>query len=491
MRRPLLLLLLFGVGSAQAQRIGTVRFPVSCNAPAQGEFNHAVALLHSFAFGQASEGFQAALRADPRCGMAWWGIALAAWGNPFAAGLKQPAQLQRGLAAVSEGRKLGGATPREAGYLDAVARLYQKSDSLDQGTRLRAYRDAMAALAAAQPADTEAAIFAAVAQAEAADPADKSYASQLAAGAVLERLFARLPDHPGLAHYLIHAYDVPPLAPRAMAAAARYGEIAPTISHALHMPSHTYTRVGAWRESIAANVASADAAHREHSVAEELHADDYRVYAALQTCQDSAAAALLAEVAVLAPQMDPNAVGTGAPPSAGYFAIAAIPARWALERGDWAAAARLEVHPSPPPFADAVSWFAKGIGGARSGDTATARAAIAALDSIGARLTRGGEKYWAEQLAIQRGGVAAWLAFASGERERGLSELRAVAEREDATEKNAITPGPLAPARELLGEMLLEAGRGAEARQEFAATLRKEPGRQRSLAGTTGRGRCG
>ena len=241
------------------QGVGTVRFATSCRATAQPVFNHAVALLHSFAFSQATDGFNAVLRADPHCAMAWWGLALTAWGNPFAAGIKPAAQIQRGLDAVAQARSTGAPTVRESLYIAAAARLYERADSADQRARLLAYRDAMAELATREPQDTEAAIFHALALAISADPADKTYASQLAAGATLERLFASLPDHPGLAHYIIHSYDVPPLAGRALNAARRYSEIAPTVSHALHMPSHTYTRVGYWEQSIAANAASSPA----------------------------------------------------------------------------------------------------------------------------------------------------------------------------------------------------------------------------------------
>ena len=460
-----------------------VRFPVSCAAAVQPRFNRGVALLHSFAFDQANDAFRAVLRDDPRCTMAWWGQALAAWGNPFAAGIKQPVQIQRGLAAVDRARTTGDPTPRERAYVDAVARLYERADTLGQPARLLAYRDAMAALAQREPADTEAQIFHALALAVAADPADTTYASQRAAGATLERLFAKLPDHPGLAHYLIHSYDVPPLASRAVVAAGRYGRIAPEVSHALHMPSHTYTRVGDWRRSIAANLAAEGAARREHSTAEALHALDYRAYASLQRGEDRAAARMVAAVPPLAGVLDPTALGTGAPPAAGYFAIAAIPARYALERGDWAAAARLELQPSPVPWADAITWFARGLGAARSGDTAAARDAVAALQRIRERLLAAREAYWSEQVEIQRRGATAWLAFAQGRREEALAAMREAAEREAATEKNAITPGPLAPARELLGEMLLAAGQPGPALAAFEQTLRHEPNRFRALAG--------
>jgi len=465
------------------QRLGTVRFATSCSPAAQPGFNRAVALLHSFAFSLAVSEFNRVLGADLRCAMAWWGLAQSVWGNPFAAGIKPAAQIQRGLEAVGRARTTGTPTDRERRYIEAVARLYERADSTTQRARLLAYRDAMGELAAREPADTEAAIFHALSLAISADPADKTYTSQLAAGATLERLYAILPDHPGLAHYIIHSYDVPPLAPRALAAAGAYSHIAPGASHALHMPSHTFTRVGAWQRSIDANIASAAAAQTEGATSEELHTGDYRVYAYLQTGQDSAAARLVAALPEVAARLDPSAITSGGSPPAGYFAVAAIPARYALERGAWKDAARLDLRPSPVPFADAVTHFARGLGAARAGDIATARAAIEALQRIRKQLTEQGESYWSEQVEIQRRGASAWLTFAQGRQEEGLAEMRAAAEREDATEKNAITPGPLAPARELLGEMLLASHQPGQALLEFEATLKHEPNRFRALAG--------
>lgn len=465
------------------QDVGTVRFAISCSATAQPMFNHAVALLHSFAFSQATSGFTGVLQADPRCAMAWWGIALSAWGNPFAAGIKPATQIQRGLDAVKHARSTGAPTPRESRYIEAAARLYERADSLEQRVRLLAYRNAMAELVAREPDDTEAAIFHALALVSSADPTDKSYASQLAAGATLERLFGELPDHPGLAHYIIHSYDVPLLAGRALGAARHYSHIAPTISHALHMPSHTYTRVGYWQESIAANIAAGEVARREGGTAEELHASDYLTYAYLQMGQDRSAGRILAALPAIAGRLDPAALGTAAPPAAGFFAIAAIPARYALERGAWAEAARLQVRPSPVPFADAMTWFARALGAARIGDTAVAATAIAELQRIRDRLVTAREAYWSEQVEIQRRAAFAWLVFAAGRQDEALAEMRSAADREDATEKNAITPGPLAPARELLGEMLLVVDEPAQALAAFEATLRHEPNRFRALAG--------
>jgi hypothetical protein len=484
--------LAFGWSSARAQApahahhlegLGTVRFETSCEAAAQPTFARALALLHSFEFRESIDGFQQTLKADPGCAIAYWGIALASWGNPFAAGIKPASQIERGLAAVQAGRSIGSPTPRERSYIDAVANLFEHADTIDQARRLVAYRDAMQSLAAREPQDQEATIFYALALAITAPPTDKTYANQLKAGALLEQLFAAQPNHPGLAHYIIHAYDVPPLAPRALDAARRYSEIAPSAPHALHMPSHTFTRVGDWERSIDANLASAAAARAAGSVAEELHASDYLTYAYLQTGRDADARQVRDNVDAMRNRFDPSASGSAAPPTAGFFALAAIPARYALERGDWAAAMALETRKSPVRFADAISDFARGLGAARSGHAAEATAAVSRLQALQDELATAHEAYWAEQVNIQRQGVSAWLAFAEGHRQEAVDLMRAVAAREDATEKNAVTPGPLAPARELLGEMLLEIGRPSDALPEFETALEHEPNRFRSVAG--------
>jgi tetratricopeptide (TPR) repeat protein len=442
-----------------------------------------VALLHSFAFPQAVEEFNAALKADPTCAIAYWGLALAAWGNPFAAGIKPDAQLQRGLDAVQRGRAIDAATERERGYLMAASRLYENARTVDQRTRMLAYRDAMASLSARHPDDPEASIFYALALAFSADPADKSYASQLKAGAILEKLAVSQPNHPGLAHYIIHSYDVPALAPRALTAARRYARIARSASHALHMPSHTFTRLGYWQESIQTNIASAAAARREGSTAEELHASDYLMYAYLQTGQDRAARRLIAALPEVAARFDPSRAGSGAPPAAGYFAMAALPARYALERGAWREAAALEVRQSPFPYADAMTHFARAFGAARIRDTAASAAAIAELRRMHDQLVQQHENYWSGQVDIQQRTASAWLALAEGRIDDALSGMRDAAEREDATDKSVVTPGPLAPAHELLGEMLLELNRPEQALTEFQRTLESEPNRFRTLVG--------
>jgi hypothetical protein len=466
-----------------AEQLGTVHFPTSCSPDAQGQFDRAVALLHSFEFGAATTAFKATASTDPGCGIAFWGTALAAWGNPFAMGRKAPEQIARGSDAVAQGAKAGSKSPRERDYLAAVGELYRDPEHRDQGTRVRAYRDAMEQLASHHPEDMEATIFYALALAEAVPPTDKTYADLLKAGGILEGLFAAHPDHPGLAHYIIHSYDVPALAPKALQAAERYARIAPSAPHALHMPSHTFTRLGYWQESIDTNIASAAAARRDGSTAEELHATDYEMYAYLQTGQDAAARRLLESLPGIVARFDPNATGSAAPGMAGVFALAAIPARWALERASWAEAAQLVPHPSPFPQTEAMTYFARALGASHTGDFASAAAAVRSLGEIQERLAGGGETYWAGQVEIERRGASAWLSLAQGHPDEALTDMRGAAVLEDATEKNAVTPGPLKPARELLGDMLLEVHRPADALREYQATLEKEPGRFLALVG--------
>jgi hypothetical protein len=466
------------------EKLGAVHFATSCNELAQKDIDRAVALLHSFQFGRSIEGFNAALGDDATCTIAYWGIALSDWSNPFAPGQKDKTQLQLGRQSSERGKALGAKSERERAYLAAVGTLYADFEVTPQQVRLLAYRDAMADVATKYPDDHEAQIFYALALAVAANPGDKTYADRLKAGAILEGLFAQQPTHPGLAHYIIHAYDVPALAGQALIAARRYAAIAPDAPHALHMPSHTFTRLGYWQESIDSNVAAAAAARRQGQTSEELHASDYEIYAYLQTGQILAAARILKSLPEIASRFDPNALLVGAgPPAAGYFAMAAIPARFALERGDWRQAEQLVVKETPFPYTEAISWFARGLGSARLGHVAAANDAAAALRRIQERLEAAKEPYWALQVKIQATAVAAWSALAAGDKEAALLQLESAAELEDGTEKSAVTPGPLSPARELLAEMFLKLGRPAEALQQFEATLKKEPRRFRSLYG--------
>jgi hypothetical protein len=472
------------------RRLGRVHFPTSCAATTQSTFDDGVALLHSFWFSAAIEAFEAVLARDPHCVMAHWGIAMSWWGNPFASS-RSPQALEAGratLAAASrstEGVRAAGrpaVTERERAYLTAVGRLFDPAPMAPYA-RLVSYAQGMAALSARFPDDVEARVFHALALAQSAPPTDKTYANQLKAGAILEAEFARQPEHPGLAHYIIHSFDVPALAPRALAAARRYASIAPDAPHALHMPSHTFTRVGAWQESIDTNRASAAAARKDGATAEELHALDYQAYAYLQLAQDAAAKGTVDAVPALAPKIHTSGAGNAAPPAAGFYAAAAIPARYALERDAWAEAATLPITKSPTAWADAVTHFARAIGAARSGQAAAAREDLARLDAITQALQASGDAYWSEQVAIQHLAARAWVLRADGAVDQAVLALREAADREDATEKAAVTPGPLTPAREQLGDMLLGLQRPVDALVAYEATLVKEPGRYRALHG--------
>jgi hypothetical protein len=468
---------------AAGEKLGTVRFATSCTPAAQPAFDRAVSLLHSFEFGAAVASFDAALKADPACGMAQWGVALSRWGNPFTVGARSAAQLADGLAAAERARAIGAGTERERAYIDAIANLYLDAGRRSQRLRVEAYRDAMGQLARRFQDDGEAQIFYALSLTAAEDINDKTYDSRLQAVAILEPMFAKQPNHPGLAHYIIHSYDVPALAPRALDAARRYAQIAPSAPHALHMPSHTFTRVGLWQQSIDANLASAAAAKAQKVTGEELHASDYQMYAYLQTAQDAAAKRLLETLPEIISRFGAGAVAGAAPPSAAHYAIAAIPARWVLERGAWADAAKLEVRQSGLPYVEALTEFARALGAARSGNVAAAREGVTRLEALRAREAEANEPYWTEQIDIQRRAAAAWVAFAEGRTREALAELRGAADAEDKTEKAAVTPGPLAPAREQLGDMLLLSKDARGALKEFQATLAKEPNRFRTLYG--------
>lgn len=461
--------------------LGKVHFETSCKPDVSDSFDRAVALLHSFEFGPAIEGFSGVLQKDPSCAMANWGIALSRWGNPFA-GVKGPAALEPGREAARKAQT-GSPSAREKSYINAVAELYRDYEKTPQRERTLAYEKAMEKVSTDSPADTEARIFYALAVTQNALPTDKTYANQLKATAILEPLFRQYPDHPGLAHYIIHSYDQPALAARALAAARSYAKIAPDAPHALHMPSHTFTRVGAWSDSIAANTASADAATKAGCYGETLHAMDYKMYAYLQTAQDAAARRTLDGLAAIAKVFDPKSICGAAPGSAGLYALATIPARYALERGDWKAAASLETATTPFAWVDAQSRFARALGAARSGSPGGARAEIEQLAAFHEKLAAANDSYWAGQVDIQRRVAEAWVAYASGRRDEGIAQLTAAADAEDATDKAAVTPGPLTPARELLGDMLLEGGQAAGALKAYEATMAKEQNRFRAVYG--------
>jgi tetratricopeptide (TPR) repeat protein len=443
-------------------------------------FNHAVAELHSFWFPEARAGFEKVLAADPSCAMAYWGIALTHWGNPFA-GLRAPQAIAAGKAAIEKGQTTGSPTPRERAYIDAVAGLFSSADPATQRSRVVAYEGATELVAANNPADIEARIFWALAIAQTALPTDKSYAQNLKAAEILEPLYKKMPNHPGLAHYIIHAYDVPALADRALPAARAYADIAPSVPHALHMPSHTFTRAGLWKESVATNIRSAAEAEKTGGIGEALHAMDYETYAYLQMGQDAQAKAVLDHAMTAAASVPPAQA-----PAAGAntFALAAIPARYAMERQQWTEAMALTVRPAPnTPYTEAITHFARAVGAARAGKPTEAAADITALKAIHDREIELKDAYWAEQVDIQRRAAEAWVAYANGQKDEGLKLMASAADAEDLTDKSAVTPGPLAPARELYGYMLLDAGRAREALAAFGKVTKKEPNRFLALYG--------
>jgi hypothetical protein len=452
--------------------LGRVHFPVQCSPEAQTAFDEGMKLQHSFWYQAAGAAFQQVRQRDPGCTMAHWGEALSLLTNPYSP--PAPANLRQGRALLEEARRLGARNEREAAYVEALSLVFAGDDVAQHRARLGAYRDAMARLHARFPDDTEAAIQYALILGVAASPADKTYADQLRGAAILEAEWERQPEHPGVVHYLIHLYDYPPLAGRGVRAAERYATLAADASHALHMPSHIFTRIGRWDGSIEANQRSAERAVATGDVDGEWHALDYMVYAYLQTGQDEAARRALAS-AGRARSADP-------PRNAHAFAAAAMPARLALERGAWAEAAALPVRESSFPYTDALTHFARTIGLARSGRPAEADADIAALRRIADGL-RARDAYWAEQVDIQREAAEGVVLFASGQKEAGLVALRAAADHEGRTDKHVVTPGPLAPARELLAEALLEAGQAAAALREFEAVQQTEPRRFRAVAG--------
>ncbi|HTU99063.1 MAG TPA: hypothetical protein VMF13_00880 [Luteitalea sp.] len=468
-------------GGAPTERLGTVHFATSCATATRDAFDKGVALLHSFWYSAAIRTFEEVWKADPTCVMAQWGMAMSWWGNPFAAS-RSTQSVEHGRAALAAARASGAGTDREKAYLAAVAHLFAEG-TMPAHARLVAYEQAMGELAARHPDDVEARIFHGLSLAQSALPTDKTYANQLKAAAILEKEFARQPEHPGLAHYIIHSLDVPPLAPRALDAARRYARIAPDAPHALHMPSHTFTRVGSWQESVETNLASAAAARKDKAPAEELHALDYQAYAYLQMAQDAAARRTVDAIPALAAGLPNMGAGNAAPPAAGYYALAAIPARYALEREAWADAAALPVTSSPFGWADAVTHFARALGAARLGQVDAAQADVAALGAIATRLKTAGDAYWSGQVDIQRRAASAWVSFAQGQTDAAVAALGEAAAMEDATEKAAVTPGPIKPARELLGDMLMAARRPADAQVAYEATLTKEPRRFRATWG--------
>ena len=449
------------------QRLGTIHFPTSCNETAQRRFDRGMRYQHSFWYTESKEIFEEVLKADPACGIAYWGIALSLLSNPH---LPTPApNLPLGLAAIQKGKAVGAKTERENDFINALLVFYTDYDKIAHGARVQAYLKAMEEVARRYPQDDEAQMFYAITLNVAASPNDKTYSNQIKGAAILEPIFKRQPRHPGVAHYLIHLYDTPALAEKGIDSAKRYSAIAPSAPHAQHMPSHIFTRVGYWKDSIGSNIAAARAAKEGKEFTDQLHAMDYQVYAYLQLGQDSKAHDIVDEMNALT-GVNPNLVP-------GPYALAASPARYMVERSDWKGAAELPIRPTPFAQVQAMTHFARALGAARAGNPAAARADIAKLAELRDKLREAKDAYWTEQVDIQWQVATAFVLYAEGKHDDALKSLSAAADAEDKTEKSPITPGVPRPARELYGVMLLERGLAKEALAAFEATLKKEPQR--------------
>jgi tetratricopeptide (TPR) repeat protein len=480
------------------EQLGRVVFPTGCGPAAQPKVERAVALLHSFWYEEAERAFADIAAGERGCSAAHWGQAMSLlhplWTPPT------PGDTERGLRAAEEAVRTARAGSREREYAEAIATFWRGYDGPAAfRARLTAYEGAMEGLARRRPTDEEAKAFYALALIGVGqlDAGDTTYARQRKAGAILEPLLARNPDHPGLAHYVIHAYDSPRLAREAVGAAERYATIAPSVPHAQHMPSHIYTRVGNWQASIASNQRAAESgrAFQERTAMKGFwdqrgHSWDYLTYAYLQLGMEQEAAALVQQAAGVTVGYPENSLTND-------YALAAIPARYALERGRWADAAGLSVRPAPAWRAtEGLTRFARAIGAARSGDLPRARAEVDSLAALERWLKDAGgpQVYWATQVRIQRLAAEAWVTLAQGDTAKALVQARDAADLDDVTEKHPVTPGAVLPPRELYGEMLLAAGRRAEACRAFEVSLARQPNRARSLEGVKsaagGKGRC-
>ncbi len=464
--------------SPDTAALGNVSFSTSCSPAVQSDFNRAVALLHSFWYKKSEETFLAIANADPSCGMAQWGVAMShyrqLWDPPT------PLDLQAGSDAVEKANAAGAITQRERDYIAAMELFYKDSEKRTHPARALDYEKSMQRIYEGYPEDIEAAIFYALAVRANAPINDKTYANQKKASAILEKLFAEYPAHPGLAHYIIHCDDYPTLAPLALEAARRYAKIAPDAPHALHMPSHIFTRLGLWQESIDSNLASAAAARKNGLVGDELHALDYLVYAYLQKGLDREAL----DVSNAMPKPQPNDVAY----YTGLYAAAVVPARLAIERHRWSDAAALGLPAATFPggrysSAEANLYFAQALGAARMANLEAAREGLQRMTSLRDRLLENHDKYSSEQVDIQRESVSAWIAFAEGKKDDALSQMRAAADHDDSVDKLPVTPGSVVPARELLGEMLLETKQPAAALEAFETSLKFAPERYNSLFG--------
>src|SRR6267378_2713284 len=456
------------------QKIGKVKFANSCNAQMQAKVQRGVAMLHSFWWPEGERSFQEIAAEDPGCAaIAAWGFASIMMYNPFV-GVVPPNVVPRAQGAIAKGRELGAKSEREKDYLEAVAAYWEDYANRNERQRAVARSKAYQALAAKYPKDDEAQIFNALYLVAIQERSDQTYSDSLKAAAILEKQFAKHPSHPGVAHYLIHAYDAPPIAQKGLPSAKRYASIAPDAPHALHMPSHIFTRVGAWQDSITTNRRSAEVALKGKEGDDALHALDYVVYAQLQLGRDSEARKSVTEA---------MSIAGSTPRFIAPYAQTAMPARLVVERGAWREAAQLQPSQSKFPFTEAITYHARVIGAARMGDASAAKADLEQITQRRDALRAAKNDYWATEVEVMRLSAAGWTAFAENRADEALGLMRDAADLEDRNEKHPVTPGRVLPAREQLGDMLMELKRPAEALKEFERSQQREPDRFRGLYG--------
>jgi hypothetical protein len=456
------------------EKLGKVSFPISCLPTVQQRFDRGVALLHSFAYTPAENAFRGVAELDPQCAMAHWGIAMTyfhqLWDPPLS-----PATISTALREIQLAQQIRASSERERKFINALGLIYQDAGAVPYRARALNYDRAMGVLAAENRKDVEAQVFYALALLASASPTDKTHANQKLAADLLEPLYRAYPEHPGIPHYLIHAYDNAELAPRGLPAARAYSKIAPSAPHALHMPSHIFTRLGLWEDSIASNLAARTAAHQQGDTGEELHAMDYLVYAYLQSGRDVDAAEVVQQLR--------NMSKLGTEDFIIGYASTAIPVRYAVERSQWADAASIIPPTAAPPPVVAIAVWARGLGFARSGRTAEAQTETDRLRQIEVELRTSANDYWATQVSILVREVMAWSAQANSNPEEAVALMREAADEEDAIEKLPVTPGPILPAREQFGYLLLEQNHPGLASKEFALALANAPGRRGALQG--------
>ncbi|HEY4367488.1 MAG TPA: hypothetical protein VGN07_09685 [Steroidobacteraceae bacterium] len=455
------------------EKLGTVVFATTCAQSVTGDFEHAVALLHSFAYTASEDAFRKIAAADPTCAMAHWGVAMSyfhqLWTPPGAA------DLSKGQVEIGQAIRLNARSERERQFIAATAAYYRDFDHSPHSARAKAYEDAMSIVARSNPTDIEAQVFYALSLIVTAAPEDRSHANQKRAAAILEPIYRDHPDHPGAAHYLIHAYDSAELAPRGLSAARAYSKIAPSAPHALHMPSHIFTRLGLWDDSIVSNIAARTAAHAQGDLGEELHSMDYLVYAYLQRGQQADAEQVVKALGTMGELRGPDfKIG---------YAATVMPVRLAMERRNWDAAVTLAPLPDSAPHVSAIVYWARAVANSRAGRPQAASEDIARLEESRRQLQAGGNTYWATQVGVLGKEAAAWQLAAGSQSDKAIQQLEQAANEEDALEKLPVTPGPIVPAREQLGDLFLALNRPKQALQAYQAALVSAPGRRGALTG--------